>query len=68
MIERGQIFVRALNYEGKWDSVDVLDLDEESFRRWLLGIVGEGKRIAGVGLDTNVEPTPLKQKIPEGLL
>ncbi len=36
MIERGQVFVRALNSEGHWSSVDALDLDEESFKRFVL--------------------------------
>lgn len=30
------IYVRAINAEGKWDSVDVMDLDEESFRIFVL--------------------------------
>ncbi len=36
MVNRGQCFVRAIDVNGKWDSIDVLDLDEESFRRFVL--------------------------------
>ena len=35
-MKRGQVFVRAKNKEGKWDSVDVLDLDEVSFRAFVI--------------------------------
>ena len=36
MIEKGQVFVRAINKDGRWDTVDALDLDDESFRRFIL--------------------------------
>ena len=39
MIERGQAFVRAQDQNGKWGSADILDLDEESFRRFVLTIL-----------------------------
>ena len=39
MIERGQAFVRAQDLNGKWGSADILDLDEESFRRFVLTIL-----------------------------
>ncbi len=35
-MKRGQIFVRAKKKDGSWGSVDVLDLDEQSFRAFIL--------------------------------
>lgn len=36
-MKRGQIFVRGIEARtGKMGTVDILDLDEESFRAWLL--------------------------------
>lgn len=34
-MNRGQVLVRAITKTGKWGSVDVLDLDDESFRAWV---------------------------------
>jgi len=36
MIEREQVFVRAKKKEGGYGTVDVFDLDEESFRSFIL--------------------------------
>ncbi len=36
MIERGQCFVRAIGSDNQWHSVDILDLTEDSFRRFVL--------------------------------
>ena len=35
-MRRGQIQVRAIKAEGKWGNVDALDLDEGSFRAFVL--------------------------------
>jgi len=35
-MRRGQVFVRATTKEGKWGNVDVFDLDDESFRAFVL--------------------------------
>jgi hypothetical protein len=35
-MRRQQVLVRAIKTDGKWGSVDVLDLDEESFRAFVL--------------------------------
>jgi hypothetical protein len=61
MIERGQIFVRALNSKGRWVTADALDLDEESFRRliltglWKLGALTAIKEV-------KEEPTPYRER------
>ena len=36
MIQRGQVFVRAIDPDGRWFSSDALDLNDESFRRFIL--------------------------------
>lgn len=60
MIDRGQVFVRAQVDGNRWDSVDVLDLDDESFRRFVINIFTQDGRLTGLldGRDTR----PLKAK------
>jgi hypothetical protein len=36
MITRNQVFVRAQDENGKWGAFDALDLDDESFRMFIL--------------------------------
>lgn len=43
MIHRGQVFVRAVDANGKYGNADVFDLDDESFKAfvvWMLVRVG----------------------------
>ncbi len=61
MIEKGQVFVRALNSEGKWDSVDALDLDEESFRRFVLTSLNRA-RVVSAMLKEGGESSPLRER------
>jgi len=61
MLERDQVFVRALNAQGKWDTVDVLDLDEESFRRFVLTKLDEAGMVTAV-YQTPATNTPLRAK------
>ena len=35
-MRRGQVLVRAIKAKGSWGNVDVLDLDEESFRAFVI--------------------------------
>ena len=35
-MKKQQVIVRAINKEGHWDSIDVLDLDEASFRAFVI--------------------------------
>jgi len=63
MINRGQCFVRALDENDKWGAVDVLDLDDESFRRFVVS------KMADMGIVTIIvkedqEPEPLRKKKP----
>lgn len=48
MIKRGQIFVRAVDKNGKWDTVDVLDLDDESFRAFVMYKLYESSMVCGI--------------------
>jgi len=38
-MKRGQVFVRAKDPFGKWKTVDVLDLTEESFRVFTINML-----------------------------
>ncbi len=38
-MKRGQAFVRAQDPSGKWHAADVLDLDEASFRAFVLDML-----------------------------
>lgn len=38
-MKAGQVFVRAKDPAGRWGSADVLDLDERSFRAWVLDLM-----------------------------
>jgi len=60
MIGKGQVFVRAKTKEGKFGNVDVLDLDDESFRRVVMSIFANNGQI--VYLTMNTEQAPLTQK------
>jgi len=67
MIKRGQVFVRALNKEGKWDSVDIFDLDDESFRVLIVdGFVEVGLLVALKGEISEVEEIILREKSEAG--
>jgi len=36
-MRRGEVWIRATNAEGtKWGAVDVFDLDDDSFRAWVV--------------------------------
>ena len=38
MISRGQVFVQAQDDSGRWGNADVFDLDDESFRAWVVWV------------------------------
>ncbi len=63
MIERGQVFVRAIDRDGKWDSVDALDLDDESFRRFVLEhLARRGQLVVLNNKAEDDEPEPLRER------
>jgi len=36
MMKKGQVFVRAKMNDGSWGNVDILDLNDESFRAFII--------------------------------
>jgi hypothetical protein len=48
MIKRGQVFIRGKNKDGRWDHIDVLDLDEISFRAWVVGCLMAAGVVCGL--------------------
>ena len=61
MIEKGQAFVRAINADGKWGSVDVLNLTEESFKRFVITNLNEIGSVVCINSEKD-EPAPLYEK------
>jgi hypothetical protein len=61
MIDRNQCFVRAQDENGRWKNVDVLDLDDESFRRFVISILAK-MQLIHIVRNENVSDRPLKQK------
>lgn len=64
MLDKGQIFTRAINKEGKWAAVDVLNLTEESFKRFVLAKLNT-IGVVCIVRDTRKEEEsePLREKI-----
>lgn len=58
MIQRGQVFIRAKTSDDRWASVDVLDLDEESFKRFVLTKLVEFGYVCAVGLTKDAQEIP----------
>lgn len=53
-MKRGQVFVRARDVNGKWYSADVLDLDDASFRAFVVGQLHRAGLVFGL-IDSAVE-------------
>ena len=62
MIQENQCFVRAINTDAKWDSVDVLNLTDESFRRFILTKLSEIEVIATIRQQEDEEEKPLYER------
>lgn len=62
MLERGQVFVRGLKADGKMGPIDALDLDEESFRRFILELLANQCLVLRQNLPEDFIETPLKEK------
>lgn len=60
-MKRGQVWIRASNAEGtKWGTVDVLDLDDDSFRVWVVDKLALMGRVIALRVDG--EDIPLRAK------
>lgn len=49
-MKKGQVFVRAKNKDGRWDNIDVLDLDQPSFNAFVT------EQLFRAGLVTGIKP------------
>lgn len=58
MIKLNQIFVRAKNKRGKWINADVMELDDESFRAFVMHRLFESGLVCGIRPDA-VEGEPI---------
>ena len=61
-IDKGQVFVRGINADAKWDSIDALDLTEESFRRFVLTKLNDAGLIVSIRKDATQEDEPLYER------
>lgn len=61
MIKRGQVFFRALDSNGKMMNCDVLDLDDESFRRCIATLFCKMEMLTFIKSDDETH-LPLKAK------
>jgi len=55
-----RVFVRALDEAGRWGSFDAMDLDDDSFRRFILERLSAVSIL--VALHEEGEPPPLRVK------
>ena len=64
MIMKDQVFVRAIKADGSPGSVDVLDLDEISFRAFVLDMLMRQGAVVGVA---NLEGDPIvyRERLPD---
>jgi hypothetical protein len=57
-MKRGQIFVRAIRPNGHWDAVDVFDLDELSFRVFVMELFDRQGAVVSL-VEKKVEGDPI---------
>lgn len=61
-MRRRQVLVRAIKVNGDWGNVDVLDLDEESFRAFVLGKLCSGKLVVRISDEHTGDIVTLKER------
>jgi hypothetical protein len=64
-MRRQQVLVRVLKADGKWGSVDALDLDDESFRAFILDRLLKAKVVAGLLDEHSGESVILRERKDE---
>jgi len=47
-VKRRQVFVRALDSNGKMGAADVMDLDEDSFRAFMVDVMFRAELVVGI--------------------
>jgi len=61
------VYVRAKTADGRWASVDAADLDDRSFREFVLRVLAEcGLVVSVIGNPPNELKTPLTKAQAEG--
>lgn len=65
-MKRGQVFVRAQDETGRFGSADVLDLDGESFRAFVLGVLFRAQIVTGLR-DEAVEGDHIRLTVRPGV-
>lgn len=66
-MKRKQVFVRAYDETGKIGNADIFDLDEESFRAFVVGLLMRCDVVAGIK-DEFVQEEYIKLKMKPGIL
>lgn len=66
-MKRNQVFCRAYDETGKIGNADVFDLDEESFRAFVIGILMRCEVVVGIK-DEFVDGNHLKLRMKPGIL
>ncbi len=61
MIERGQVLVMGKNKDGNRRPIDVLDLDDESFRRFVVSVLTDSGLVLKIHKDESNAP-PLSER------
>ena len=51
MIKRGQVLVRAIDGFGKWGNCDVMDLDEDSFKAFVIDVFFRHNLLVGLKVE-----------------
>jgi hypothetical protein len=66
-MKRGQVFVRGQRADGTWGNVDAFDLDDESFRAFVLEILSRAGLVAAIREKyVDGEPIPYQVRVPPG--
>jgi len=66
-MKRGQVFVRAEDENGRRGTVDVLDLDEESFRVLVIDTMVAAGLLVGI-IDELVDGKMIKLRVKKGVV
>lgn len=64
-MRRGQVLVRAITVDGGWGNVDALDLDDESFRAFILILLCKAGVLASMSEEYCGEEVILKERKDE---
>ncbi len=66
-MKRRQVFVRALDSNGKMGATDVMDLDEESFRAFMVEVMLRNDLVVGIR-ESEVDGERIRLRTKPGIL